>query len=567
MSSQTSALVFPSRTARRAGFALGLLGLAILAGCGTTPPSAKHLQPETGEAMAAMSEHLENSSQLLTANQDRLNRSLNRPAPAKPPTLVAPAYDPLEDKVININMSDADVGMFLWALADQLGMNLIVEPEVLQLNKRANLSLKNVTAREVFDNILRAFDLSGKVTGTTLVVGLMDEQIFNVDFVNAHMAVDISTGGNVFGSEGGSSEGSGGGNQLQGNFSLSGGSGKENDPYEFLEKAVESILGQQKGQRASAQSAQGGQAEANTAFSLNRVTGGLFVRGRPSQVRAVEEMIRYSRAVMNRQVQIEAQIIDVSLSDGFEYGVDWKLLRSKVAGGIGTSPLALGSTTGVLPDSGNALSRVLTIPQELLGSVTGNSAGLGYFDDSFSVALTALRSFGDLNVLSNPSVRVRNGAPAMLSVGTSVRYVSKISSTLSNPGGGASTTSSDVQTDSLFAGVVFGVIPRIDKDGRVELLIHPMQTDVEPESLMLTDVGNGNRVTLPVINYKGMTTTLNLSDGDTVLIGGLIDQRVANNNGGIPFLSDIPGLGLLFDRQNDSKGSRELVVVLRATVL
>jgi general secretion pathway protein D len=563
MSSQTSAVVFPSRTRRCSGFALGLLGLAILAGCGTTPPSVKHLQPETGEALTALSEHLENSSQLLTANQDRLNRNLNRPAPAKPPSLVAPAYDPLEDKLININMSDADVGMFLWALADQLGMNLIVEPEVLQLNKRANLSLKNVTAREVFDNILRAFDLSGKVTGTTLVVGLMDEQIFNVDFVNAHMTVDISTGGNVFGSEGSNTEGSGGGNQLQGNFSLSGGSGKENDPYEFLEKSVESILGQEKGQRGSAQSGEG---EAKTAFSLNRVTGGLFVRGRPSQVRAVEEMIRYSRAVMTRQVQIEAQIIDVSLNDGFEYGVDWKLLRSQVAGTVGTSPLELGPATGTLPGD-NALSRVLTIPQQLLGSATGNSAGLGYFDDSFSVALTALRSFGDLNVLSNPSVRVRNGAPAMLSVGTSVRYVSKISSTLTNPGGGASTTSSDVQTDSLFAGVVFGVIPRIDKDGRVELLIHPMQTDVEPASLALTDVGNGNRVTLPVINYKGMTTTLNLADGDTVLIGGLIDQRVSNNNGGIPFLSDIPGLGLLFDQQNDSKGSRELVVVLRATVL
>jgi general secretion pathway protein D len=162
---------------------------------------------------------------------------------------------------------------------------------------------------------------------------------------------------------------------------------------------------------------------------------------------------------------------------------------------------------------------------------------------------------------------VRNGTPALLSVGTNIRYISKSSSTYNNVGGGSSTTSSDVETDALFSGVVVGVVPYIHDNGRIELLIHPIQTEVTPESLQLVEVGNGNVVTLPRINYKGLTTTLNLGDGDMVMIGGLIDQSQASDRNGLPGLSDIPAVGNLFGEQNSSHQSRELVVVLRVRLL
>jgi len=193
--------------------------------------------------------------------------------------------------------------------------------------------------------------------------------------------------------------------------------------------------------------------------------------------------------------------------------------------------------------------------------------GIGFANDSFSVALNALRSFGSVKVLSNPTVRVRNGVPAYLSVGANVRYVTEISTTFNNIGGGSSNSSSDVQTDSLFSGVVVGVAPFIHEDGRVELFVHPMQTQVQPQSLALVDVGNGNSVTLPIINTKSITTTLNLNNGDTVVLGGLIDQQFTNANKGLPGLSDIPGAGVLFDNRSDSHKSRELVIILRVRVI
>jgi type II secretory pathway component GspD/PulD (secretin) len=133
--------------------------------------------------------------------------------------------------------------------------------------------------------------------------------------------------------------------------------------------------------------------------------------------------------------------------------------------------------------------------------------------------------------------------------------------------GGAATTTADVQTDSIFAGIVVGVVPFISDRGNVDLLIHPMQTEVDAASLQLLDVGGGNRVTLPKVSYKGMTTTLNIKDGDTVILGGLIDQNAASNNSGIPGLSDLPGVGRAFGAENSVNRSRELIMVLKVKLL
>lgn len=303
-------------------------------------------------------------------------------------------------------------------------------------------------------------------------------------------------------------------------------------------------------------------------FSLNKMTGTLYVKARPSKIRAVEKMLARVKETVNRQVYIEAQLIDVQLSDQFEFGVDWSLLRSYVAAGFGANPITLAAAGSTLPNPGASVpSRSLTIPASVIGSAGGRAAGIAYQTHTFGAVINALRSFGALKVLSNPNVQVRNGTPALLSVGSSVRYISRSSSTQTTPGGGATTTTSDVQTDSLFSGVMVGVLPYLRDDGRIELLIYPMQSDVDQKSLQLVEVTPTNRVTLPVVNYKGVSTTLNVGDGDVVVIGGLIDQRFSNGDRGAPGLSDVPVLGKLFGSENTNHASRELVIVLRVRVV
>ena len=306
----------------------------------------------------------------------------------------------------------------------------------------------------------------------------------------------------------------------------------------------------------------------DSGFTLNKMTGTLYVKARPSKMRAVEKMLAQVHKVLGKQVYVEAQLIDVQLSDNFEFGVDWNSLRSRLAAGFGSSPMQLGGSSGTLPNGGTGYSsRSVSIPAAIIGSVAGPALGVSYQGSNYGILINALRSFGNLKVLSNPNVQVRNGTPALLSVGTSSRYVSQSASTQTVPGGGASTTSSSVQTDTVFSGVMVGVLPMVRDDGRIELLLNPMQSDVDQASLQLVAVGGDNLVSLPKVSYKGLTTTLNVGDGDVVVVGGLIDQRTSSNDRGAPGVSDVPLLGKLFGNENKVHGSRELVIVLRVRVL
>ena len=549
-------------------------GGLLLAACTNMPPrSVKDLPPTEYKALERTGTAITEESAKLAERQDKLRLELERSAPAALPAApIAPAYDPLENSVVSLSMYDADVGQLLWALADELKMNLIVDPKVLQQKQRASLHLRNVSAREVYRHILDAFDLSGEVRGGSLVVSQMSERIFNVDMLNSVTMMDLSSGGDVFGAGMQGGEG-GGGQSLKGELSISGSMGKESDPYKQLDAALKVILGQDKAEATTSRDPNAPPPPEAARYSLDPGTGTLYVRARPAQLRAVEDLLEHSKKKLRRQVLVEAQILDVSLNDNSNFGVDWNLLRNRVAGLYADTPATIEPLPdSMLPYSGlNRLGeqgRIIKFPIQQLGSAAGRAFGLSYMNDTFSAAVNVLRGFGNVKVLSNPSVRVRNGSPAYLSVGTNIRYVTKSTTNFSGGSGtGSGFTSSDIQTDSLFSGVVIGVAPMVHENGNIELLVHPMQTEVEPGSLKLQEFPNGNAVTLPQINVKGLTTTLNMRDGDTVLLGGLIDQSASTDDRGIPGVSDVPVFGRLFGSRARTHNTRELVIVLRVKVL
>ena len=578
------------------------LGLATalsagLTGCASEPPhSIKYLGHVDTSSLKSVSKEVTQESTQLTQNQQELLKQLEaRKAQAeiKP---VAPKYDPLESMDVSLDLNNASVGEALRAFAEQAGLNLIVDPAVLNLREKASMHLTHVTAREVFNHLLDAFNVSGKVSGDTLVVKLMDSQVYNLDFLNTSTNVSLNDGGNVFGgnsggSGGGSSSGgsssSSGNNELQGNFTLDSKNGKSSDSnaYDQLEMMLTQLLGVRKQgmsnvSRKTAPTMVAAVQGLNTApvysdvdsddkptYSLNRMSGTLFVRARPDKLHSITKLVNTYKHVLGRQVLIQAQLLDVTLNDNFSFGVDWNLMKKYVAGVVGAAPYQLASASEVFPGS-TLPARTLTIPSQLIGtSATTAGAGIAYADNGFSAAVNALQHFGMVKVLSNPSILAKNSVPAMLSVGSTQRYISQSSVTITNPGGGASTTSSDVQTNSVFSGIVVGVVPFIKSNGEVELLIHPMQTAVDQNSLALVDVGGGNKITLPKVDFKGITTTLDINNGDTVILGGLIDQQDNRGSSGIPGAVEMPVLGKLFGQSSRDRATRELIIVLRVKVL
>lgn len=591
----------------------------ILSGCANGPPrSASSLPAPDTLAADQMRENAVAEAKRLLEHQQLLLAELNKPAPTPVIAPVAPVFDPLEGKLINVAMSKASISQILGAFADAGNLNLIVDPNVLRGGQLADMYLRQVTLREGFNEVMRTYDVAGEFRGNTLRVTLAEEKFFSLNFLNTKSSLQTSSGGNVFGSTGsgggGSSGGGGGGSSggsgaQQGSLTMSGSGGSTADPYADIASALKALLEDDAKDRVE-QQAQGvnvqapgytpttsspwtgtpapnGTGAATVArgpnaqgpsvttikeeggFTLNSQTGTLYVKARPSKMRTVEKMLAQIHKVLGKQVYVEAQLIDVQLGDNFEFGVDWNTLRGRLAAGFGSSPMQLSGSNGSLPNgnSGAYPARSISIPSALIGSVAGPALGLSYQGSNYGIVLNALRAFGNLKVLSNPNVQVRNGTPALLSVGTSSRFVSQSASTQTVPGGGASTTSSSVQTDTVFSGVMVGVLPMVREDGRIELMLNPMQSDVDPASLQLVAVGGDNLISLPKVSYKGLTTTLNVGDGDVVVVGGLIDQRQSASDRGAPGVSDVPLLGKLFGNENKVHGSRELVIVLRVRVL
>jgi type II secretory pathway component GspD/PulD (secretin) len=181
-----------------------------------------------------------------------------------------------------------------------------------------------------------------------------------------------------------------------------------------------------------------------------------------------------------------------------------------------------------------------------------------------------LKTFGAVHVLSNPSLRVKNTQPAVVSVGRNERYISQTTSNVSNSGGGQSTVSANVITGNLFDGVMLGVIPFISDDGTINLTVNPVQTTVKPGSTQLINVGTEDspqRISLPKVDFKGITTSLSMRSGDLVILGGLIDETGNRSKAGLPGVAEVPLLGEALGRVDRNGRSRELVVVLRVRTL
>ncbi len=554
---------------------VAVIAAALLSACVAPPPqSAKSLADPDAESLQRMQEVAQAESRKLFATQEKLLREMRQAAAAKVLQPAAPVYDPLEGKTISVAISRGNISQILTAFADAAKVNLIVEPAVVQQSALTDMFLKDVSLREAFNELLQSFDVSGEIRNQTMRIRLQEEKFFSLGFLNINTQMALNSGGNVFGANnsGGATSGA-----ISGSLSMSASAGAQTDPFTDIENNLKAILGDSRppdneppsGTQTVQDPARVKQPNQHMGYTLNRTSGTLFVKARPSQMKSVERLIKNTQNMLTKQVYIEAQLIDVQLNDGYKFGIDWSQLRGRLALNFGSEAMGLLGGETTLPNGGGANPpSSLTIPSRLVGAGSGQTGGgLAYQDKNGSTVINALRSFGNLRVLSNPNIQVRNGTPAMLSVGTSERYVSKSSSAQNNVGGGSTTTSSEVQTDAVFSGVMVGVLPMIGDDGRIELLINPVQSDVDPESLALVNVNGSDRVSLPRVAYKGLTTTLNVNDGDVVVVGGLIDQTSSGTNAGLPYLADVPLFGKLVTQEGQSQSARELIVVLRVRIL
>ncbi|MBF0284126.1 MAG: pilus (MSHA type) biogenesis protein MshL [Magnetococcales bacterium] len=487
-------------------------------------------------------------------------RDLEAKAPLPPPPPpVMPTYNPMDDIKISLEMDKADVRHLLRALAQQTNMDLLLHPEVVENPPIVTVSFRDVSATTVFNEIMRLADLNGRIEGRVLRVDAKQETVLHLEFLDAEVQTTFTAGGDVLGAASAGGGGGGGGGGITGNFHVSGKSGKTTNPYDQMDEILKNLVTDE------------------GVYSINRQSGTLYLKAKPSIIKTVTELVQRYKEVLNRQVLIEARIIEIRLSDEYKMGVDWAMLRTDLAAANGlqqtltqsqrTYPLTTaGVQAGTSHTLGNAISQLSTATvaspaaKAALSVTVAGKYGLA--------ALSMLKQFGELHVLSNPSIRAKQGAPSLISVGRTNTYISKMKSTVTGGGGGvAATVSTDAETSRVFDGLMIGVVPFVKDDGRIAISINPIKSDVVDASLERVQISSDIRISLPQVDLREMSTVLELNNGDTVLLGGLIDRDRNKVRTGVPILSELPLLGALFTSNADLESVRELVLMLRVNVL
>jgi MSHA type pilus biogenesis protein MshL len=251
----------------------------------------------------------------------------------------------------------------------------------------------------------------------------------------------------------------------------------------------------------------------------------------------------------------------MKLDEGLNFGIDWSFLENVKAFG---GPVNAGF--GAL----NLATRSFTAATDAAASPTASTGPrfqVGVSRANFQALLTALKTQGDVKTLSNPKINVMNGHASILTVGRNTSYISKVTSTTATSGTTPLTTF-NVETGSILSGMIIGIVPYISDSGEISLNVTPITSDL----VSLTDksvgsIGNQTFISIPTVDLREMTTTVKMQDGQLVIIGGLISRKTTTNDEKIPLLGDIPGLGRLFTRTNNSESRSELVLLLRPHIV
>lgn len=258
----------------------------------------------------------------------------------------------------------------------------------------------------------------------------------------------------------------------------------------------------------------------------------LVIFARPRQYRMIEETLQ-RLDVVPVQVLIEATIAEVTLNDSLQYGLQWFFQK------------------GATSFANNASTTATTTPAIQPGFNFQFLQGTG-----INVILSALSAVTDVNVVSSPQLLVLDHHQATLQVGDQVPVPSGQSQSTLTAGAPIVNT-----IQYLSTGVILHVSPRVNSNGVITLDI------VQEVSNVVAGAVNAALNNAPTINQRHVDTTVSVLDGETVALGGLIQDQTTLGNSGIPLLSNIPVVGALFSSKNDAKTRTELLILLSPRVL
>ena len=506
-----------------------LLGLLLaLAGCSATNP------PEVSEGHIPAPVKQQGASIPETVQQA--------------PVLPRPQQrDDVETYTVIVNQ--VPVRDLLFSMARDAKINLDLDNNVKGV---VTMNAIDQTLPKLLDRISRQVPIDYRMEGDTLHVRLDKPylEMYNVPYLNmSRLSTGKVTVSTEISSTGGAArkgaKSSGGGRSRGGNNSSSQVENSSNNQFwKTLANNVAAIIGE------DFKTGKGDEIETSNNIIVNRESGVLAVKATSRQHKQIQAFFDRVINSAQRQVLIEATIAEVTLSDRYQAGIDWSLVTG---GGDQTfNQNLLGGNLGNTPFFSLTLS-------DTLGS------------NPLNATLRALETFGDVKVLSSPKVMALNNQTAMLKVVDNAVYFTtevEVSQGVNNTGNAVALAVVDTEVNTVPIGFVMSVTPYIDENDVVTMNVRPTISrivdrvrDPNPE---LANAGVTSEV--PVIQVREIESMLKINNGDTAVIGGLMQDQINRKQSGVPLLSSIPLLGGLFSYTDDEYVKSELVIFIRPVV-
>lgn len=287
----------------------------------------------------------------------------------------------------------------------------------------------------------------------------------------------------------------------------------------------------------------------NARLVLNRTAGTIMVTDQMRRVREVGRYLGDINEAVQRQVDIEVRIVEVSLNDDFALGIDWQRAMSQFHSG---KQIDFNSSTIVRQPAGGVTPAANVFSLGLLDVATSGAIRL-------SAVIDALKQQGDVRVVSQPHIRTLNNQAGMIKVGTDRTFFRREQVTDTSAAG--STISSSDIPQVVTEGIVLGLTPQISNDGWIMIDVYPVITRV---SSVTQVIGAGGQVqsTAPNLDIRQSTSLVRAQSGETIVIGGLISDTTSDTTRAVPGLGDIPIVGNLFKGRYNQHGKQELVIFL-----
>ncbi len=515
------------------------------------------VQPVKGTAVDDINRDLQTSiaNNRVILNKD-LNQQKSQTVQALLPSLrVHSPHIAMQERRFDIGVKNMPAQKFFMGIVADTPLNMVVSPGVTGF---ITLSLKQVTVEEVLQTVedIYGYNYNPIPGGYEILPNSLKTQIYRVNYLElqrmAHSNMTLSSGEVTGGGGQGAGSAAGGASTLPAstgsaqNINNSIGDVQTHSVIDFwksLQTTLQNIIGTAEGR----------------SVTVNPVAGIVVVRALPKELKQVRKYLDLVQNSMDKQVMLEAKILEVNLKNEFQMGIDWKLFGARLN--------ALDSiTTGAVNLANSGFS------DGMAGHERDHGFGINarWNPNDFTSYIRALETQGHIQVLSSPRVSALNNQKAALKVGTDEFFVTNVSQNQNIISSGLATQPTvNVNLTPFFSGITLDVTPQIDASGQVTLHVHPSVSLVTNQQKVIDLGSQGGVLNLPLASstIRESDTIVHAKNGQVVVIGGLMQNSTGEGVAQLPWVGNVPFLGSLVRRTKQNSVKTELVILLKATIV